>query len=81
MVYCFCQYSLEGPNNQKTIYYKLATHQMPHWILLTPAVAVTTYTGACVLSLTRLKPVPDQANISLVFSSASARTSISAKVL
>ena len=34
---CSCQYSFEGPNNQKTIYYNAATHQKPYWILLTTA--------------------------------------------
>ena len=47
MVYCSYQYSLEGPNNQKTIYYNLATDQMPYWMLpsvrcstLAPALAI-----------------------------------------
>jgi len=45
MVYCSCQYSLEGPKNQKTIYYNLAADQIPYWVLVTPALAITTYTG------------------------------------
>ncbi len=38
---CSCQYSLEGPKNQKTIYYNPATHQKPYWMLFTPALEIT----------------------------------------
>jgi hypothetical protein len=37
---CFCQYSLEDPNNQKTIYYNSAPHQMPYSMLIAPELEI-----------------------------------------